>query len=106
MAKRKPLKLDAEEKELLRSLDRGEWRPVKNMHAEMKRYAGYAHHTLQKMRKDRRVNIRLSQLDLERFQRIALEEGIPYQTLMTSVIHKYVNGRLTEKYIDRRPATR
>jgi predicted DNA binding CopG/RHH family protein len=97
MAKRKPIKLDAEERELLRSLDAGEWRPVKNMHAEMKRYAGYARHTLDKIRKNRRVNIRLTQWDVERFQEKAVEEGIPYQTLMASVIHKYVSGRLIEK---------
>ncbi|HEX4048599.1 MAG TPA: hypothetical protein VH309_12220 [Elusimicrobiota bacterium] len=64
----------------------------------MKRYAGYARYTLQKMRKNRRVNIRLSQLDLESLQKIAVDEGIPYQTLMASVIHKYVNGRIAEKY--------
>ncbi|HXS99885.1 MAG TPA: antitoxin [Elusimicrobiota bacterium] len=97
MAKRRPLKLDAEERELLRSLDAGEWRPVKNMHAEMKRYAGYARNTLDKIRKNRRANIRLSQWDLEHLQKKAIEEGIPYQTLMASVLHKYVTGRLVEK---------
>jgi len=93
----KGLKLDAYEKELLRSYERGEWKPVENMRAEMKRYAGYAHSTLEKIRKDRRVNIRLTQMDIERMQRRALEEGIPYQTLMASVLHKYVTGRLVEK---------
>jgi predicted DNA binding CopG/RHH family protein len=97
MAKKKSPKLDAEEKELLRSLDAGEWRPVENMHAEMKRYAGYARHALEKIKKNRRVNIRLTQWDIERFQQKAIEEGIPYQTLMASVIHKYVSGRLVEK---------
>ncbi len=97
MAKRKALKLDAEERELLRSPDAGEWKPVKNMQAEMKRYASYAHHTLQKLRKTRRVNIRLTQRVLDGVQRRALEEGIPYQTLMTSILHKYVTGRLIEK---------
>ena len=97
MPRRKDQKLDAEERELLRSLDRGEWRPVKNMHAEMKRYAAYARYTLEKLRKSCRVNIRLSQMDFEDLQKKALQEGIPYQALMSSVIHKYVSGRFIEK---------
>jgi len=47
--------------------------------------------------KDRRVNIRLSSGDLSDIQVRALEEGVPYQTLMASVLHKYVTGRLTER---------
>lgn len=100
MAKRFDQKLDAEERELLRSIERGEWKPVKNMRAEMKRYAGYARYTMEqrrKMRKVRRVNIRLSPDDLVGMQMKALAEGIPYQTLMASVLHKYVTGRLVEK---------
>ena len=46
--------------------------------------------------KDRRVNIRLSSGDLSDIQAKALEEGIPYQTLIASVLHKYVTGRLIE----------
>lgn len=47
--------------------------------------------------KDRRVNIRLSSADLFGIQAKALEEGLPYQTLIASVLHKYVTGRLTER---------
>ncbi|MBK4736732.1 hypothetical protein [Noviherbaspirillum pedocola] len=47
--------------------------------------------------KDKRVNIRLSSVDLTDIQARALEEGIPYQTLIASVLHKYVTGRLTER---------
>jgi predicted DNA binding CopG/RHH family protein len=47
--------------------------------------------------KDRRVNIRLSSIDLSDIQAKALEEGVPYQTLIASVLHKYVTGRLSEK---------
>jgi predicted DNA binding CopG/RHH family protein len=47
--------------------------------------------------KDRRVNIRLSSGDLSDIQVKALEEGIPYQTLIASVLHKYVTGRLSER---------
>lgn len=99
MTSRRDPKLDPEEKILLRSIDRGEWRPVKNMRAEMKRYASYAHRTLQKIRKNRRVNIRLSPQDLEGMRQRAFEEGIPYQTLMASVLHKYLTGRLVERHL-------
>ncbi len=101
MAKKKDpfknLKLDAYEKEILRSVDSGEWKRVDNYEAERKRYQAYAHHTLQKLRKVRRVNIRLTQGDLDGMQRKAIQEGIPYQTLMASVLHKYVTGLLIEK---------
>lgn len=49
------------------------------------------------VRKDQRMNIRISQRDLERIKSKAMEEGIPYQTLVTSVLHKYVSGKLKEE---------
>jgi predicted DNA binding CopG/RHH family protein len=60
----------------------------------MARYREYAKATFQK---NRRVNIRISEKDLDGIQRRAVEEGLPYQTLMSSVLHKFVTGRLTEK---------
>ena len=87
-------RLDSEEQEILESLEREEWRPVGNQGAELERYRGYAHETF---KKDARVNIRISRKDLDALQKKALEEGIPYQTLMASVLHKYLNGRLVEK---------
>ena len=84
-------KLSKDEKELLASYERGEWRSVKNLKGEMSRYRAMAKATL---RKDKRVNIRLSSQDLEGIQKKAIEDGIPYQTLMASVIHRYVSGRL------------
>ena len=86
--------LSQEEKELLSSYERGEWQSVKNRDAEIKRYSQYAKNTL---RKDKRINIRLSQKDLEGIQAKALQEGIPYQTLIASIIHKYVLGRFVVK---------
>jgi len=83
------VKLDAEEKELLASYDRGEWVLAPNQKAEKTKAQRYARATL---RKDKRVNIRISQKDLYEIQMKALEEGIPYQTLMSSVLHKFVNG--------------
>jgi predicted DNA binding CopG/RHH family protein len=92
----KNLKLDAEEKELLRSLDAGEWKRVDNHAAEVERYRSYARYTL-KLRKNRRVNIRLTEGDLQKLRHRAGEEGMPYQTLMASILHKYVEGRYIEK---------
>ncbi len=87
------MKLDANEKELLRSVERGEWRRVRGLKSEKKRYSRYAAATF---RKDRRVNIRISSKDLEAIQKRAVEEGLPYQTLISSLLHKYVAGRLRE----------
>jgi len=86
--------LDDEEKDILESYGRGEWRPLKNQKQEIKKLGEYARNTL---RKDKRINIRMSSKDLDQVQAIAAEEGIPYQTLLSSVIHKYVSGRLIEK---------
>ena len=79
--------LDAEEKDILDSYERGEWKPVKNPKAEIKKLSEYAKNTLQK---DKRINIRMSSKDLDQVQVIAAQEGIPYQTLISSIIHKYV----------------
>ncbi len=88
------MKLTKEEQELLTSIEAGEWRSVKNLMSEKKRYAMIARHTL---RKDKRINIRISQRDLEGLQVKAVREGIPYQTLVSSVLHKYVAGQLTAR---------
>ena len=79
------------EKDLVRSVEAGEWRSVKNLPSEIRRYQAMARATLNK---DRRINIRISSRDLFGVQRKAQEEGIPYQTLISSVIHKYVAGSL------------
>ena len=87
------MKLDADEKEILRSVDRGEWRSARGLARMQSQYARYATATF---RKDRRVNIRISSKDLEAIQKRALEEGLPYQTLIASLLHKYAAGRLRE----------
>ena len=87
-------KLDKDERELMESVEAGEWRSVREKEREVARYREYAKATF---RKDRRVNIRISRKDLEALQKRALEEGIPYQTLIASVLHKYVSGRLRER---------
>jgi predicted DNA binding CopG/RHH family protein len=86
--------LDQEEKDLLETFERGEWKPVKNPKQEIIKLREYARNTLQK---DKRINIRMSSKDLDQEQIIAAQEGIPYQTLVSSIIHKYVSGYLIEK---------
>lgn len=81
------------EEEILASFERNEWRSVPKLKKEIARYVGYARATLTK---SRRVNIRMSPRDLEDIQTRAAEEGVPYQTLMSSVLHKFATGRLVE----------
>lgn len=87
-------KLDVEETRLLASYEAGEWKSVKKTKGEMARHRAYATATF---RKDRRVNIRISTKDLVELQKRALAEGMPYQTLMASVLHKYISGTLVTK---------
>ena len=84
------MKMDADERELLESVERGEWKSAKGGKRERARCSRYAKATF---RKDRRLNIRLSSKDLEAIQKRALAEGLPYQTLIASVLHKYAAGR-------------
>ena len=88
------MKLTAHEQTILSSYERGEWKKSKGSPGNTHRYKVYARTTMQK---NKRINIRLSAQDLEGVQQRALEEGIPYQTLIASVIHKYVAGGLTDK---------
>lgn len=80
-----------EEKELMGSVERGEWEPVKGMEKEIARHRLMAHET---MKKDHRINVRLTQHDLIGLKTRAAREGIPYQTLVASIIHKYVTEQM------------
>ncbi len=91
------------EEEILASFERDEWQPVPNAKKEITRYTGYARTALAK---DRRVNVRLSSRDLEALQARAAEEGMPYQTLLASVLHKYVTGRLEDTTKQQKPTMR
>ncbi len=86
-------KLDPKEKEILESFEAGKFKRVKDADALLRRHKDYASATF---RKDARINIRLSSRDLQGLQKRALAEGIPYQTLVSSILHKYVEGRLHE----------
>ncbi len=88
------MNLTKDEKELLDSVEHGEWKRIPDFKQEAARYREAARATL---RKDKRVNIRMTERDLIHFQKAAVQEGLPYQTLISSVLHKYINGRLTEK---------
>ncbi len=86
-------KLDAEELELLDAYDAGVLKPVADAKEVAARHKTYAATTFQK---DARINIRLSSKDLRLIQKRALSEGLPYQTLISSLLHKFVEGRLVE----------
>ena len=81
----KYFELDDEEKQLLEEIERGEWKPVKNFAKRKKELMEIARNTLNKTRN---INIRLSERDLQKLKAKAVEEGIPYQTLASSILHK------------------
>lgn len=86
-------KLTKEEKEILKSFENGEWVPLKNISKRKAVLMKYARSTL---KKDKRLNIRISERDLNELQKKALIEGLPYQTYVSSIIHKFINGKLIE----------
>jgi predicted DNA binding CopG/RHH family protein len=87
---------DKEEQELMESIENEEWVSVNNLDAEIKKARETAKATFIK---SERMNIRISPRDLNGLKVKALEEGIPYQTLVSSIIHKYLSGRLIEKEV-------
>ena len=87
-------KLSLEEKEILAAFDAGKLKKAKSQPSEIKKHRAAAEATF---RKDARINIRLSSRDLRSLQIRALREGVPYQTLVSSVLHKYIDGQLVEK---------
>ena len=86
-------RLDREEHALLASLEDDSWESVPRLSAEKKRFQAIAKQTFNKTR---RVNLRLSEKDFTDAHSKALEEGLPYQTLLSSIIHKYLSGRLVD----------
>ncbi len=86
-------RLDAEEKEILRAFEKGTLKRVKDLDKEIEGHRAIAAATF---KKDSRINIRISSKDLRALQKRALADGIPYQTLVSSVLHKFVEGQLVE----------
>jgi predicted DNA binding CopG/RHH family protein len=82
-----------DDKEIIESIENGEWKTVANVEEMKKKLRKAAAETALK---DYRINVRISKRDVEALKTKALEEGIPYQTLATSILHKYVTGRLKE----------
>jgi len=89
MSKRK---LPKDEQELLDAVEAGEFESVltESRRKELKDAANLT------FKKDKRINIRISNRDLAAIQSKASEEGIPYQTLVSSIIHKYISGSLQD----------
>jgi len=83
-----------EERELEMSLENNEWVSVPNFKELKSKMEMAARNTLLK---DQRMNIRIAKRDLEGLKTKAMEQGLPYQTLVSSILHKYVNGNLVEK---------
>ena len=90
-AKKPIFNLDEKEQALSDALDRGEFKTVKNFTKKNKKLREAASNYL---KKEARINIRLSVSDLERIKEIAAYEGLPYQTLIGSILHKYSAGHL------------
>ena len=87
---KKDYKLDVNEEEILDSFNRGEW---VSKNEDLDKYKEAAKHTFAK---SRRINFRVNEKDFRSIQIKARQEGMPYQTLVSSVIHKYLTGRLKE----------
>jgi predicted DNA binding CopG/RHH family protein len=85
------MKYDKDEKKLLAGLEAGEWSSVK----DIKEYKKHLKETARKtILKDHRMNIRIAKRDLDKLKAKALEHGMPYQTLVSSILHKYVTGKI------------
>ena len=88
---KKPPYLDKDEMELAKSLENEEW--ISDLtKKEKKQYEEYARNSLSKRK---RINIRMSERDLKKIQAKAIEEGIPYQSLISMLIHKYNDGKIS-----------
>lgn len=87
-----PPYLDAEERDIMESYKRGEWKP----HPEQEKIKGDVREAARNFvnRKNARINIRLSNVDLAQIKRRAERDGLPYQTLIASVLHRFATGQL------------
>ena len=86
-------KLSKEENKILKSFEDGEWVPAPDSARRKQELIQHARNTL---KKDKRLNIRISERDLIELQRKAIKEGLPYQTYVSSILHKFISGILVE----------
>jgi predicted DNA binding CopG/RHH family protein len=86
--------LKKDEKDLLRSYNKDEWKSSKNFKTEKRRFEEVAHNTIEK---NRDIKIQILEKDFKELQLEALKDGIPHQALISIILHKYINGKLVEK---------
>jgi len=86
--------LDKKEEEVLQDFEKGKFKSVSSLKSAKDKYREYSRATLNKTRN---INIRLSDKDLQKIKVRAAVQGIPYQTLVTSVIHQYANSKAKER---------
>lgn len=86
--------LDKEEKELMESVERGEWKVVPMTAKERKDFQKSAAFTLKMLKKNKPISLRLPSRDVEEIKRKANQKGLPYQTLIASILHQYVTGKI------------
>jgi len=91
-------KLEREEREILSAFERGELQSILEKETEIKKHREYAAATF---KADQRINIRLSTKDLTALQKRALSAGVSYQTVIASILHKYVDGQFQERTPER-----
>ncbi|WP_024459842.1 CopG family antitoxin [Marinimicrobium sp. LS-A18] len=89
-------KVSKEEQELLDAVEAGEFESVLT-ESRREELEAVADNT---SKKDKRINIRISNRDLTAIQSRALREGVPYQTFVSSIIHKYISGSLKDLTAD------
>lgn len=86
--------LDEEEQEILNSFESGKLESIPDVEDEIKKHIQIAGATF---KKDKRINIRIANRDLSELQKLALVEGLPYQTFIASILHKFADGQFSEK---------
>ncbi len=87
-----PPYIDDEEQDDIEAFKRGEYRSVPDLPARVKELQQIARNTLRK----KPITVRVQERDITRIKVMALEQGIPYQTLVSSILHRYASGRLKE----------
>ena len=88
----KYIQLDSEEKQFLEDYEKGEFKSIKNLEKEKKRYQEYAKNTVNKVKN---INLRLSFRDLEKLKARSIETGLPYQTLAAAVLRQYIDRKIS-----------
>lgn len=90
----KKLTLDSYESSILQDIENDEFSSVNHLASEIEEARAMV---IRRQQKDLRMNLRISRYDLELIKTRAMEEGVPYQTLVTSIVHKYAQGKLKEE---------